>query len=368
MAVGVALAVVLAGYGAYATYRVAALSGAPTLTIYTYPSLLGGASCGSPLFDPVFGAFGRAHHVQVNVLCPSGTLVNALESQRNAPVADVVVGLDEITAPQADGFGLLVPYAAPSLGAIPTGLVDEISPDHAVTPYESGFLGIDYNTSFDARLGHAIAGSAFPEFAQNLTWAHDLVVEDPTTDITGEEFLAWQVEFYTQVLHQDWTGFWKAVDRSVQVAPDWGTAYGEFTAPTNAPPMAVSYLTDPAAAAFFNASGTFNSTVTHWNGTEYGWRAVYGLGIVSGTHHLALDRAFVDWFLSGTVQRLLPTSEWEIPANATIPLPAAYAAMPNATMIHALNDGTTPNATAQALTAPTSGWLDQWQQIANAYG
>lgn len=362
-----AVAVALAGYGVYASTTVAALGHGPTLTIYAYSSLLGGASCGSPLFDPVFGAFGRAHGVQVNVLCPAGTLVSTLEAERNAPVADLVVGLDEITAPQADQLGLLVPYAPPSLASVPPAVVAEIAPDHAVTPYESGFLGIDYNTTFDARVGHAVAGSAFPDFAQNLTWAHDLVVEDPTVDITGEEFLAWEVEFYSQVLHQDWTGFWKAVDRSIQIAPDWGTAYGEFTQPVNAPPMAVSYLTDPAAAAFANASGTYNSTVSHWNGTAYGWRAVYGVGIVSGSRHLALDRAFVDWFLSGTVQQLLPTSEWEIPANATVPLPAVYGAMPNASAIHALNDLTTPNATAQALTAP-NGWLDQWQAIADASG
>jgi thiamine transport system substrate-binding protein len=365
-AVVIALAVALPAYAAYVDLTSTHPGGEPTLTVYTYASFLGG-NCGSPLFDAVFGAFGRAHGVHVDVLCPAGTLVSTLESEANAPVADVVIGLDELTAPQADHLGLLVPYRSPQLADVAPGLVDEVSPDHAVTPYESGYLAIDYNTSFAASTGGAVTHSAFPQFAQNLSWARGLMIEDPTTDITGEEFLAWQVAFYEYVLHEPWTDFWNAVDGSVQVAPDWSTAFGAFTSPGTAPTTVVSYLSDPAYAAFTNSSGAFNATVSSWNGSEYGWRTIYGAGIVRGSPDLALDEALIDWLLSGPVQQLLPTSEWEVPANTTIPLPAAYAAMPDPSLVHALNAYATPNATAAALTG-AGGWLNTWQSIASAHG
>ncbi|MCI4318686.1 MAG: thiamine ABC transporter substrate-binding protein [Thermoplasmata archaeon] len=362
-AVVVALVLAVPAFAAYVELTSVHPGGAATLTVYTYSSFLGG-NCGSPLFDAVFGAFGRAHGVHVQVLCPGGTLVSTLEAEANAPVADVVIGLDELTAPQADQLGLLVPYVSPGLAHVSPGLVNEISPDHVVTPYESGYLAIDYNTSFASATGGAVAHSAFPQFVQNLSWARGLMIEDPTTDITGEEFLAWQIAFYEYVLHESWTGFWKAVDSSVQIAPDWSTAFGAFTSPGAAPSTVVSYLSDPAYAAFTNSSGAFNATVSSWNGSEYGWRTIYGAGIVHGSQHLALDQELIDWLLSGSVQELLPTSEWEIPANATVPLPSAYSAMPNTTVVQPLNDFATPNATAAALTG-LNGWLNTWQRLAN---
>ena len=365
-AVVIALAVALPAYAVYVELSSEHPKGLPTLTVYTYASFLGG-NCGSPLFDAVFGAFGRAHGVHVDVLCPAGTLVSTLESQANAPVADVVIGLDELTAPQADRLGLLVPYPSPQIAQVAPAIVAEVSPDHAVTPYESGYLAVDYNTSFAQATGGAVTHSSFPQFAQNLSWARGLMIEDPTVDITGEEFLAWQVTFYQYVLHQPWTDFWNSVDGSVQVAPDWSTAFGAFTSPGASPRTVVSYLSDPAYAAFTNSSGAFNATVSSWNGSEYGWRSIYGAGIVRGSPHLALDQALIDWLLSGSVQRLLPTSEWEVPANSTIPLPGVYEAMPNATLVHPLNDFATPNATAANLTGP-QGWLNTWQAIANAHG
>jgi ABC-type thiamine transport system substrate-binding protein len=125
--------------------------------------------------------------------------------------------------------------------------------------------------------------------------------------------------------------------------------------------MVVSYSTDPAYAAYYGAGGQFNSTVSWWNGTAYGWRTVYGVGIVSGSRHLTLDEEFENWLLSGTVQSLVPTNEWEYPANSTIPLPSVYAAALNPTGIVPLNDGTTPENVVGSL----NGWLTTYQELAD---
>ena len=365
VAIAVALAVVLAGYGAYRYFQSPAAKHQTVLIVYSYPSLFFGSNCNSPVFDSVFGAFGRAHGVTVQVECPPGTLVSTLLAQKNAPGADLVLGLDEITAPEADAAGLLVPYASPQLAHISGPLVSEIGADHAVTPYESGFLSIDFNASFYATTRGEVAHSSFANFSQNLSWARSLMLENPTTDITGDEFLVWQIEFYTTVLHQDWTVWWKAVDHYVRAVSDWSTAFADFSSGgPSAPSLVVSYLSDPAYAVSAGTPGAYNSTVTTWNGLEYGWRSVYGIGIVQGSAHLALDRQFIDWFLGGAVQSQIPTTEWEIPANETIPLPAVYSAMPSAADVTALNDRTSPNATAQNLT----GWLNTWQAIANQFG
>ncbi|MGB6501344.1 MAG: hypothetical protein WBG19_08110 [Thermoplasmata archaeon] len=360
-AVAVVVAVTVAGFG-IAEY-VDSVYGKPTLVIYAYPSLLNGTDCGSPAFASVFGAFASAHGVRIEVDCPSGTLVGTLESQASAPGADLVIGLDEITTPQAEARGLLVPYAPPALADVAPGLASELSADDGAVPYEYGYLGIDYTQSFLNSTGGAIAHAAFPEIAHNAsTWAAQLVTEDPTQDITGEEFLAWQIEYYETVLHQNWTDFWSAVANALPApAPSWGTAFDyDFDSAPGHDQMVVSYSTDPAYAQYYGTPDRpYNSTLSWWNGTEYGWKTIYGIGIVHGSRHLALDEEFENWFLGGAVQRLLPTLEWEYPANATVPLPPVFNAAPDPSSIVALNSRILP----AALAADMPGWSEEWQEI-----
>jgi thiamine transport system substrate-binding protein len=359
IAILAAVVVIIAGLGLYTL----ASQQTATLVIYTYDSLFGGADCGAANWSTVFGAFESAHDVHIDVECPAGTLASTLLAQQNAPGADLVIGLDELTAPEADADHLLVPYAPPELGKVSPTLVQELSPDDAVVPYEWGYLGIDYNSSFAAQTRGAVANATFPDFVSNASWARQLLVEDPSVDITGEEFLVWEIEYYEHVLHEDWQGFWRTVLPEMAFAPatDWGTAFDEFTGPPPAPQMVASYTTDPAYAAANGEAGQYNTTVSWWNGTAYGWRTIYGIGIVAGSHHLSLDEQFEDWFLGGRVQSLIPLNEWEYPANETIPLPSVYDANIDPTSIVPLNADTSPSQVAANLT----GWVDDWLTIAS---
>jgi thiamine transport system substrate-binding protein len=358
----VALVVILAGYGTYSYYAHLPPAGTTDLVVYTYDSFFGG-NCGSNL-SSVLAPFESAHHVTVTVECPAGTLLSTLLSERNSPSADVVVGLDEVTTPEAVADGLLVPYAPPQLANVSPDLVRELDPGHHATPYEWGYLSIDYTPAFYNATDGAIANASFSDFTNNTTWARGLLTEDPTLDITGEEFLLWEISFYENVLHKDWTSWWKAVAPYIRTAPDWSTAFSEFSTPPDNPPMVVSYTTDAAYAAGTGAPGSLNGTVTSWGGVAYGWRSVYGMGIVNGSAHLGLDEALIDWFLDGTVQSGLPTNEWEYPANETIPLPPSFAAALDPSGIVPLDDTMTPSEIASNL----PGYLDTWQSLMTQYG
>jgi ABC-type thiamine transport system substrate-binding protein len=356
----VALVVLLGGYGVYVFS--ATSSPGTTLTIYTYSSLLGGG-CGANASNAL-APFAHAYGVTLRIECPQGTLASTLIQQKNAPGADLVIGLDEITATQADQNGTLIPYAPPALAEVSPQLVDEISPDHAVTPYEWGYLGIDVCAPFANATGGLADHLDFPEIAANTSWSRQLLVEDPATDITGEEFLAWEIEYYTQVLHEPWTGFWSAVAPHMTTAPSWDDADAEFTCASGSPQLFASYLNDPAYAADSGSAGLYNSSASWWNGTAYGWKTIYGVGIVRGTHHLSLDEAFVNWFLGGSLQAELPTTEWEFPANQTVAVPAVFHWAMNSSLVRPLNDAIPPAQVVGQLT----GWLEEWQRTVNAAG
>ena len=312
-----------------------------------------------PAFSTVFGTFASAHGIRISVECPAeGTLYSSLVNQSGAPVADLVIGLDEITAPQAEAAGLLDPYAPPALANVSPALVSEISPDHGVVPYEYGYLAIDYNASFYNASHGQVASLSFPNVTANATWARNFLVEDPEVDITGEEFLAWQIEYYEHVLHQNWTTFWTQMPSGAPpLADSWGDASSLFAAATYG--MYVSYSTDPAYAAYTGAAGLYNSTGSWWGGTQYTWETIYGIGIVHGSRHLALDEEFENWFLSGTVQAEIPTNEWEYPANTTVPLPPVFGDAIPPSSLEPLNNYTTPSSVAASI----GGWVRTWVNL-----
>lgn len=363
LVVGVALVAILAAYAVYAALLARSEQGANTLVVYGYPSLFGG-NCGNPNLTALLASFDREYGATVRLECPGGTLISTLLAEKNSPAADVVIGLDEVTAPEAEANGLLLPYIAPSLAHVPAALVAELSPAHAVTPYEWGYLAFDYTLNFDNASHGAIDRPALETFATNASWSSGLIVENPTLDITGEEFLLWEIEYYTQVLHQDWRTWWQAAAPHLTVSPSWSLAFGSFTTPGSNLPMVVSYSTDPAYGAYYGGPVVFNSTVSWSNGTAFGWKTIYGVGVVSGTHHRSLAEAFVNWFLGGTVQNQIPLNEWEYPANDTIPLPSVYNWSLSPRTIVALNDGVSPSTIASSLAT----WLNDWQAIENQYG
>jgi len=372
VAIALALVVVIGTFGTYEYYSSGAASGQTTLVVYTYSSLFGG-NCGGGAADlsMLLGDFEAAHGVRVDLLCPTGNLVSALQAPADfgLPAADLVVGLDEVSAPEAEALGLLAPYSPPELAAIPPWMVNELSPDHGVVPYEYGYLAVDFTTQFENATSGEVAHATLPDFVDNASWAAQLVTENPLYDITGEEFLAWQVEYYETVLHQNWEGFWQRFfsEAHPNPAPDWSTAFGEFGTPAGQNQLVVSYATDPAYASANGEGGAFNSTVSWWNGTAYGWRSIYGVGVVQGSRHAALAEELEQWILGGTFQSYVPENEWEYPSNETVPLPAVFDAAIDPSTVVALNNATTPSSVASNLTSP-GGWIDTWESLAGGGG
>ncbi|MGA7861211.1 MAG: hypothetical protein WCB19_05080 [Thermoplasmata archaeon] len=354
----VAVIVIVAGFGTYfyiETTKNSCVGGPHTLLVETYASFFDSGTDPASARAAVFGGFENATHSRVCVEYVNGDLATSLLTS-GEPLPDVVIGLDELTAPRVDAAGLLVSYAPPELAEVPAGLVADLAPDHTVVPYEYGFIGLDYNVSYDMAHGSPFStGNYLEAVAGNRSLASQFLYEVPP-DITGEEFLAMQIAFSTEVLHENWTDFWRTVGPVAPSTTDWGTGYSEFLAGTYA--SFVSYTTDPAYGAYFGPAGALNTSVLRYGGENYSWESIYGVGIVrGGVHNLTLAEQFENWLLSGPVQNDIPTNEWEYPANGTAALPGAFNWSVPPASITPLNSFESVNATAANL----PGWILEWQ-------
>ncbi len=322
--VGVLLIAVIVGVAAYGIGQYASLKApsSSTLTVWTYPSFFDSGSDPNRTLSTILGGFENLTGAGVVLEYPSGDLASALLSARPGAEPDVVLGLDEITAGQVESAGLLYPYTPPNLASVNATLAGALGPPGNVTPYEFGYLGLDYVRSYNNASGRPFgAGNFFTNLSAHPSLASQFIYEDPVAgSIVGEEFLAWQVEFYTHVLHENWTTFWKGLRSGCPAncpisAPDWTDAFDEFSSGQGQ--AVVSYTTDTAYNAYFGNGGAVNSTVAFVGGHAYGWETVYGAGILRSSPRIPLAERFVNWMLSGTVQRLVATNEWEYPANQT---------------------------------------------------
>jgi thiamine transport system substrate-binding protein len=354
----VAAVVVVAGFGAYfyvATTASRCVGGPHSLVVETYDSLFDSGPDPAAARAAVFGGFENATHSRVCVEYETGDLATSLLGSRGS-LPDVVVGLDELTAPRVDASGLLVPYAPPELADVPAALVSSLAPDHSVVPYEYGFIGLDYNVTYNAAHGSPFStGDFLNAIESNRSLASQFLYEVPP-DITGEEFLVMQIAFSLEVLHVNWTTFWHTVGPLAPSTTDWGTGFSEFSAGTYA--SFVSYTTDPAYDAYFGPAGALNTSVLRYDGANYSWESIYGVGIVrGGVHNLTLAERFENWLLSGPAQREVPLNEWEYPANDTTALPGAFNWSVPPDTLTPLNTFEPVNTTATNL----PGWILEWQ-------
>jgi thiamine transport system substrate-binding protein len=258
---------------------------------------------------------------------------------------------------QAVNDGLLVKYVPEADSYINSTLLKEMGySSQYITPYEYSYLGIDYNRTF--------TGKFSPTFQDLLSSSNvsNLIIENPTTSNTGEGFLLWEIAYYEYVLHENWTRWWNSslptLNSNQNVYTDWSSAFSHFESSSNRS-LLVSYLTDPAYNDYFGYGNDTGSTVSVYNGTYYGWRTIYGIGIVNGSGNLTLEEKFVNYFLGNNVQNEIPTNEWMYPANSTITMPSYYNVTMNQSNITPLNDYI--NATAIYDNFET--WETEWLAI-----
>jgi thiamine transport system substrate-binding protein len=354
----VAVIVIVASFGTYYYIEATASScvgGPHSLVVETYDTFFDSGPAPLSARAEVFGGFENATHSRVCVEYVTGDLATTLLTS-GAPRPDVVVGLDELTAPRLDAAGLLIPYAPPQLANVPPGLVANLAPDHSAVPYEYGFIGLDYNVSYDDAHGSPFStGNYLDTVENNRSLASQFLYEVPP-DITGEEFLVMQIAFSTEILHENWTDFWHAIGPVAPSTTDWGTGFSEFSVGSYA--SFVSYTTDPAYDAYFGPVGAINTSVVRYGGQNYSWESIYGVGIVrGGVHNLTLAEKFENWLLSGPIQDAIPLNEWEYPANDTTALPGVFSCSVPPTSITPLNSFEPANVTAANL----PGWILEWQ-------
>jgi len=351
--VSICVILVVAAYAAITWWR-------PRFVVYTYSSFLDWGDEGADVvLERAFAPFEEKYGIDVEIILlevDANGIISKLVAEAANPVADVVIGIDNILILQEAAKSVLEPYTSPSLSLINETFVELLDQDHYLTPFDFGLVTLIYsmntiNTTTHPQLGNL----TFADLAE-VELASALVTENPHFSSPGLSFLLSQIAVYEKLLSQDWTNWWEDVKDDIDVQEGWSEAWSVWSSDPNKH-LLVSYGTDPAYSA--NYLGTAPDTAVapfYYNEQYWAWMQVEGVGLVKNGPNPELGRAFIDYCLNATVQTEIPLNQWMFPVRTNLTLPSAYQYAIHPDEVSVLNQLLSSTEISENL----SDWLTLW--------
>ena len=290
-----------------ATATVPVAGGPVTLNVLTHDSFV--------VSKNVLQAFEDANNAKVNFIQggDAGEVLNKAILTKNAPLADVLFGVDNTFLSRALEADIFEPYQASALSAIPAEF--KLDDSDRALPVDYGDVCINYDKKFFAEK-HLAAPHSLEELTKP-EYKGLLVSENPATSSTGLAFLLATVVHYGD----GFTEYWKALKNNGLVVVDgWETAYyTNFSASTGKgpQPMVVSYASSPAAEGDQAPTASILGPDTCFRQIEF-------VGILKGTKQRLLAEKFVDFMLDKQFQEDMPGQMFVYPVNPDATLPEAF--------------------------------------------
>jgi thiamine transport system substrate-binding protein len=292
--------------------------------------------------DDVLKVFEDANHVTVKVLKSgdAGSMVNQAILAKNAPLADVLYGVDNTFLSRALDAGIFETYQSPALANIPAEF--QIDPQHRVSPVDFGDVCLNYDTTaFGTDLGlPSIALLIDPRYKNKL------VVENPATSSPGLAFVLATVAIFGDIPAHipattgpypsplptpsffDWHSYWSYLhDNGVLVSNDWEDAYyNQFSGPASQGdrPIVVSYATSPASEVV--GASPAPETPPTANIDDGCFRQIEFVGLLTGARPEAkpLAQKWIDFMLSRQFQEDMPLNMYVLPVDPGAAIPAVF--------------------------------------------
>lgn len=317
-----------------------------TLTVITHDSF--------SVSERVARQFEQANNAKLVFLKggDAGAMLNKAILSKEAPLADVLYGVDNTFLSRALEAGIFEPTSIATPEGIPAEFTRGAIPD--VMPVDYGDVCINYDINFFSENNLAV-----PDTLEQLSepgYKHLLVVEDPNTSSPGLAFmLATRVHFGAS-----WMDYWQSLlENEVVIVDDWETAYyTNFSGSSGhgLQAMVVSYATSPAAEVIFADPPVDIAPTGSIVGPETCFRQIEYAGILKGTHERDLAQKFIQYLVSAPFQEDLALQMFVFPVLPEAKLPEAF-------IKYAERVNDPARLTPVEIATNREAWLQEWNQV-----
>ena len=262
----------------------------------------------------------RSVNVKIMKSGDGGEMLNKAILAKDAPLADVMFGVDNTFLSRALENDIFLPYESPVLAEISDEL--ELDPEYRISPVDYGDICLNYDVAWfkDAQLSppDSLEDLADPLYA-GLT-----VVQNAATSTPGLGFLLATIERFGEDGYLD---YWRQlVANDVLVVDGWEQAYySYFTAASDGDrPIVVSYASSPVAEMYYAEEPPASAPTAAVIAEGTCFRQIEFAGILRGTEAEEGARLLIDFILDQQFQEDIPLKMFVFPANETAVLPEIF--------------------------------------------
>ena len=313
-----------------------------TLTVMTHDSF--------QISEEVVALFEEENNVEVQFLQSgdAGTMLNQAILSREAPLADVLYGVDNTFLSRALAEDIFLAYDSPRLEAVADEF--ELDGQHRALPIDYGDVCLNYEIAYFEQ-----AGIDPPTDLESLTqpqYESLLVVENPATSSPGLAFLLATIGHFGSDGYLDYWASLRAND--VLVVNDWETAYyGEFSHSGGTRPIVVSYGSSPPAEVYFAEVELSEPPTGVVTANTSCFRQIEFAGVLRGTQHEDLAQAWIDFMLSVEFQEDMPLNMFVFPVIPEAGLPEVF-------RLHMVIPDQTAQVSPGDIAENRDAWIDAW--------
>jgi thiamine transport system substrate-binding protein len=283
----------------------------------------------------------------------AGETVNRAILTRDAPLADLLFGVDNSLIARAEAADLFEPYESPLLERVPERL--RFGTGGTVTPVTVGFVNFNYDRAwFEAE------GTEPPTDLEDLTdpaYRGLSVVASPVSSSPGLAFMLTTIDRFGE---EGWLTFWAALrDNDLLVTSGWSDAYyTAFSAYGGDRPLVLSYATSPAAEVYFAEEALDEAPTANLFCEGCVYRQIEGVGILRGTERREAAERFVDFMLSESFQEDIPLTMFVYPVSTETALPEVFTRFGEVP-----SEREVASVPPEEIEANLEGWLDLWSAV-----
>lgn len=290
-------------------------SQAAVLTVMTHSSFAAS--------EDVIKQFEETYDTKVTFVAggDAGEALNKAILSKEAPLADVLYGVDNTFLSRALEEDIFEAYESPALADVPDQF--RLDPESRALPVDYGDVCVNYDKAYFAEHNLAV-----PQSLEDLTkpqYKGLLVIENPSTSSPGLAFLLATVQHFGEPGYLD---FWEEMRQNdVVVVDGWETAYyTNFSASSGQgpQPMVVSYASSPAAEVVYAQTVLDDAPTASILGPDACFRQIEFAGILKGTHNRAAAEHFIDFMLGKVFQEDMPLQMFVFPVNTQAGLPDVF--------------------------------------------
>lgn len=299
----------------------------PVLTVYTYDSFAAEWGPGPALK----AGFEQTCGCTVNYATSEDAISTLRKVQLEGPAspADLVVGLDTATAPEARKTGLFATHGL----TLPKLAIDWTDPDFV--PFDYGYFAFVYNKEKTPN-----PPKSFKELIA-LPPSFKVVLEDPRSSTPGLGNVIWIRAAYGDRAPEIWKGLRPHV---LTLSRGWSEAYGLFL--DGQADMVLSYTTSPAYHAIAEKDGKYAFA----DFSEGFVPQVEVAGVLKTARQPELARQFLAYLVTTEAQTIIPTTNWMYPVlDIGDALPPEFGTAP--AKVLSIDEAT--------LTANIKAWVDE---------